>query len=82
MLYKHGPQLFHASFIVIVSKDGRKSSYEYHTNERIAETTAKNLLYLEIYNPDHVKPADYLENLDQFQAKEVLLQRHEVIKQK
>jgi hypothetical protein len=82
VLYKQSPQHFHASFIVIVSRNGDKMSYEYHTNERIAETTGKNLLYLEIYFPDNVDAADFFKNLDMFEAKEVLIRRNEMIKQK
>lgn len=82
VLYKQSPKHFHASFIVIVSRNGEKTSFDYHTNERIAETTGKNLLYLEIYFPEDVKPENYLENLEKFTAKEVLIHRHEIIKQK
>ncbi|CRK94236.1 CLUMA_CG007751, isoform A [Clunio marinus] len=84
LLYKHGPHLNHASFIVIVSKEGakRKSSIEYHTNERVAETTGKNLLYVEVYFPKNVKPEDYLENIDKFQCKELFIHRIEIEKQK
>lgn len=82
MLYKHGPQHFHASFVVIVTRTDDKTSHEYHTNERIAETTGKNLLYLEVYFPNNVQPADYLKNLAKFSTKEILIQRHEMLKQK
>jgi hypothetical protein len=76
VLYKHGPQHFHASLIVIVSRTGEKTNYEYHTNERIAETTGKNLLYLEIHHPTDISPTDYFNNLDKFEVKEVMIQRH------
>lgn len=80
VLYKQSPQLYHASFIVIISRDCNKSSLEYHTNERIAETTGKNLLFLEVFSPTgaDVQPSEYLNNLEKFTVKEVSIQRHEM----
>lgn len=77
MLYKHGPQFYHASYIVKVFTDPR-STYEHQTNERIAETTKKSMMYLEIYYPENVVESQLLENLDKFQIKEIVIQRHDV----
>lgn len=82
MLYKQGPQFHHASLVAIVSRHGRKGSYEYHTNERIAETTGKCLLYLEIVFPEEIDPTEYLANIDRFQVKELTIQRQDMAKQK
>lgn len=71
--------MYHASFVVIVhrsTENDRKTS-EVHTNIRIAETTAKNLMYLEVIYPSDVAPETYLENLDKFEVKETIVKRHE-----
>lgn len=81
MIYKLGPQFHHASFVVMISKDQqRKTTLSYHTNERIAETTNKGLLYLEVLFPENVSPSNYLENLKDFKVKEVMIQRQDMTK--
>ena len=77
MLYKHGPQYYHASYIVKIVTNSR-SSYEHQTNERIAEITKKAMLYLEVYHPKDISSSDYLENLDKFTVKEIVIRRYDV----
>lgn len=71
--------MFHASFIVIVSRTGKTSSQSYHTNERVAEATGKNLLYLAVNVPDNVEASNYLNSLETMTVKEVCIKRHEMI---
>lgn len=77
VLYKSGPQYYHASYIVKVVT-GDRSTYEHQTNERIAEVTKKSMLYIEVYPPKDVQNCDYLMNLDKFTVKEVALRRFDV----
>ena len=77
MLYKQGPQYYHASYIVKIVTNSR-SCCEHQTNERIAEITKKTMLYLEIYHPEDIESSKYLDNLDKFNVKEVAIQRYDV----
>jgi hypothetical protein len=63
--------------IVQKSGEGRKSTYEVNSNVRIAETTGKHLLYLEVIFPDDISPENYLENLENFEVREVAVKRNE-----
>jgi hypothetical protein len=75
VLYKHNPQTYHATYIVKIL-DGNTLFNDYKTNERIAETTKKCMLYLEVFIPDNVDASNYLENLNKFRVKEIAMQRH------
>ncbi|XP_055539142.1 tRNA-splicing endonuclease subunit Sen2 [Wyeomyia smithii] len=77
LLYKKGPQYFHASFIVLIQpyQNGQKMSeeehyldnYDFQCFNRIAETTAKELLILEVHYPTDVDAADPKACLGQLQ---------------
>ncbi|CAG9797102.1 unnamed protein product [Chironomus riparius] len=77
MTYKHGPQYYHASYIVKIVTSPRTCN-EHQTNERIAEVTKKTMLYLEVYHPEDIDSTKYLDNLDKFKVKEVVIQRYDV----
>jgi len=77
VLYKQGPQYYHASYIVKIVTSQR-SCNEHQTNERIAEVTKKTMLYLEVYHPEDIDSTKYLDNLDKFNVKEVVIQRYDV----
>lgn len=89
ILYQKGPQFFHASYIVLIEpyRKGQKlpecchylDSYDFHGFNRIAETTAKDLLVLEVHFPDDLDPADCaagLDRLKEFKVSEVLPRHH------
>lgn len=80
VLYKQSPKYYHASFIAKVVTGERRSCYVHYTNERVAESTKKQMLYLEVYTPN-IDPSTYLQNLDKFKVKEIVIQR-QLIKQK
>ncbi|CAO1362978.1 unnamed protein product [Diamesa hyperborea] len=80
LLYKKSPQQFHASFIVIVSNDPT-NAVDHQTNQRISETTGKELIYLEVYYPENIEPKDYLQNIDKFQTTEMMQSRYTVKQQ-
>ncbi|CAO1318429.1 unnamed protein product [Diamesa serratosioi] len=80
LLYKKSPQQFHASFIVILSTVPT-NAVDHQTNQRISETTGKDLIYLEVYYPENIEPKDYLLNIDKFQAAEMMQSRYTVKQQ-
>ncbi|XP_053692517.1 tRNA-splicing endonuclease subunit Sen2 [Sabethes cyaneus] len=84
ILYQKGPQYFHASFIALIQpyQDGQQfannghylDNYDFQCFNRIAETTAKNLLVLEVHYPTGVDPTNYREcmsRLPEFKVSEI-----------
>jgi hypothetical protein len=49
-----------------------------NSNIRIAETTGKQLLYLEVVFPSGVSPENYFDYLEMFQVNEVSVKRSDL----
>ena len=77
VLYKHSPTLYHASFVVRVVTE-KRSCYEHQSLERISETTKKCMVYLEVFRPEGIEPADYLQHLQKFNVKEIAVKRMDI----
>ncbi|XP_058454102.1 uncharacterized protein LOC131432068 [Malaya genurostris] len=83
LLYQKGPQFFHASFIVLLLpfQNGQKlpGHHDFQCLNRIAETTAKELLLLEVHYPRGLFPTDYVEcakRLHEFKVSETFPKHH------
>ncbi|XP_039435209.1 tRNA-splicing endonuclease subunit Sen2 [Culex pipiens pallens] len=92
LLYQKGPQFFHASYIVLIqtyqsgkilTTSGRNlENYDFQCFNRIAETTAKDLLILEVHYPEGLDPADpheCLRRLNEFRVGEVFPKHHNYV---
>ncbi|XP_055595921.1 uncharacterized protein LOC129746337 [Uranotaenia lowii] len=90
LLYQRGPQFYHASYIVLVQpiqSNGEKFSnsvhylenYDFQCFNRIAETTAKHLLVLEVHFPKNIDPYNPVQcigSLDKFAVSEIFPSHH------
>ncbi|XP_055917794.1 tRNA-splicing endonuclease subunit Sen2 [Eupeodes corollae] len=75
LIYKKGLRFFHASFIVFVDyKREPHESKDIKGIQRIAETSDKDVLFLEVIRPKEVD-ADIFENLDKFTVSENIIKR-------
>lgn len=85
LLYQKGPQFFHASYIVLIQpyRNSEQLSgtthymdnYDFQGFNRIAETTGKQLLVLEVHYPTDIDPGDCvsgINRLNEFRVNEVL----------
>uniref|UniRef100_A0A182MSK9 tRNA-intron lyase n=1 Tax=Anopheles culicifacies TaxID=139723 RepID=A0A182MSK9_9DIPT len=80
VIYVRGPQFYHASYIVLVQEMLAEKQIDLHTVDgldfqgfnRIAETTAKDVLFLEVHYPSTLDLSDSaacLERLKEFSGK-------------
>lgn len=89
VLYQKGPQFFHASYVVLIQAYQNcallpggthcMDNYDFQCFNRIAETTAKDLLVLEVYYPNDIDPVDYvsgINRLNEFKVSEVFPKHH------
>lgn len=90
ILYQKGPQFFHASYIVLVQpyRNGERlpqcsshylDNFDFQGFNRIAETTAKDLLILEVHFPCDLDPSDFvggLDRLNEFKVSEMFPKHH------
>ncbi|XP_058819831.1 uncharacterized protein LOC131682406 [Topomyia yanbarensis] len=89
LLYQKGPQFFHASFIVLLIpyQNGQKlpgcahclDNHDFQCFNRIAETTGKELLVLEVHYPVDLNPMDYVNcatRLNEFKVCEIFPKHH------
>ena len=81
LLYQKGPHINHASYIVHIQDqdENQLDNYGLQSMIRISETTAKELLILEIYYPNRIDRNDYqkcLQLLDKFEVCEVYPKRY------
>lgn len=69
MLYKSGPQFYHATYIVYIKNSNENfDSLEFQGLSRIAETSAKDLLVIEIFYPKNVPPTNYEDCFDRLSS--------------
>lgn len=74
LIYKKGMRFYHASFIVFVNqKDKSHQSKDIKGIQRIAETSDKDVLILEVDRPEEIQ--DTLQNLDKFTISENIIKR-------
>lgn len=84
LLYQKGPQFFHASYVVLIQpyQNGAQlptghhymENYDFQCFNRIAETTAKDLLVLEVNCPTDIDPIDCvsgIKRLNEFKVSEI-----------
>ncbi|XP_055638477.1 tRNA-splicing endonuclease subunit Sen2 [Toxorhynchites rutilus septentrionalis] len=88
LIYHKGPQFFHASYVVLVQpyRDNERlgnihymDNHDFQAFNRIAETTAKDLLILEVHYPTSLDPADYvtcMDRLTEFKVSETFPKHH------
>ncbi|XP_065095204.1 tRNA-splicing endonuclease subunit Sen2 [Ochlerotatus camptorhynchus] len=89
LLYQKGPQFFHASYVVLIQPyqncaqqpggNHYMDNYDFQCFNRIAETTAKDLLVLEVYYPTDIDPSDCVagvNRLNEFRVSEVFPKHH------
>ncbi|XP_062549248.1 uncharacterized protein LOC134213849 isoform X2 [Armigeres subalbatus] len=89
ILYQKGPQFFHASYIVLIEPYWNDEklpkcahyidNYDFHGFNRIGETTAKDLLILEVHFPIDLDPQDNeaaISRMSEFKVSEVFPKHH------
>lgn len=77
-MYKKSLKEYHASFTVVISDGTLQTPKDIQGAQRIAETSNKDILFLEITPPDNkkiTKVKQYLDNLDKFLIYEVIVKR-------
>ncbi|XP_052864568.1 tRNA-splicing endonuclease subunit Sen2 [Anopheles cruzii] len=86
VIYVKGPQFYHASYIVLIREmlHGKLHSNAYTVDgldfqgfNRVAETTAKDILFLEVHYPDSDLPS--LERLQDVRVGETFTKHHNYI---
>lgn len=74
VLYKSGPQFYHATYIVYIKNSNEEfDSLHFQGLSRIAETSAKDLLVIEVFYPKNVSSTNYeqcFDNLSSFKISE------------
>uniref|UniRef100_A0AAG5D925 tRNA-intron lyase n=1 Tax=Anopheles atroparvus TaxID=41427 RepID=A0AAG5D925_ANOAO len=90
VIYVKGPQFYHASYIVLVQEMYRGKQLGRHVMDgldfqgfnRVAETTAKDILFLEVHHPDSLdlsNGVDCLEKIKDVRVAEMFTKHHNYI---
>lgn len=77
MLYYKGPNYYHASYVVLICDD-KIHTKDAQSNYRVADTTGKELIILNILRPknsEHFDKSELFKRLNEFQVTEVIPKR-------
>lgn len=77
MLYYKGPNYYHASYVVLICDD-KIHAKDAQSNYRVADTTGKELIILNVLWPSDLDRSDKIEcfkRLNEFQVTEVIPKR-------
>lgn len=78
VVYKDGPEFYHASYVIIIQREDQElpNSIDFQGLNRIAATTGKELVFLEISFPENLNDLELLHHLDKFSVKELCMTRY------